>query len=78
MLQLTFNRGLTLTGFQRTDQGVLQTRPCFDWLAPMHYLQTRCVRADEGVRVCLVRYMLFSKYKIILSLIIAFMTFGGS
>ena len=30
------------------NPGVLQTRPCSEWLAPIHYLQTRCVRADEG------------------------------
>lgn len=39
---------------------------------PVSNLQTRCVRADEG------RSTLFSKYKIILSLIIAFMIVGGS
>ena len=39
---------------------------------PVSNLQTRCVRADEG------RWMLFSKYKTILSLIIAFMIVGGS
>ena len=30
------------------NPGVLQTRPCSEWLAPIRNLQTRCVRADEG------------------------------
>ena len=30
------------------NPGVLQTRPCSVWLAPIHYLQTRCVCTDEG------------------------------
>ena len=34
---------------------VLQTRPCCEWPASIHYFATRCVRADEGGRVCLVR-----------------------
>ena len=29
---------------------VLQTRPYSEWPAPTHYLQTRCVRPDEGER----------------------------
>ena len=41
---------------------------------PVSNLETRCVRADKG-RKCI---MLFSKYKIILPLIIAFMIVGGS
>ena len=30
------------------NPGVLQIWPCSEWLVPMHYLQTRCVCADEG------------------------------
>ena len=30
------------------NPGVLQTWQCFEWLAPIRYLQTSCVRADEG------------------------------
>ena len=56
---------------------MLQARSCAEWPASIHCLQTTCVRADEGERVCLVRRMLFSQYRIMSPLFIAFRRCGG-